>query len=316
MHFAKIALLTAGIATVFALFACQTHHLTPSEGYVNVTGGRVWYRIVGSGSRTPLLVVNGGPGNSSHYVKPLSALADERPVIFYDQLGCGRSDRPDDTTLWRIERFVEEIAQVRKALGLEEVHLYGHSWGAMLAVDYMLTKPKGIESLILGSPPLSISRWFQDADTLLATLPDSIQKVVRAGERENKRNTPEYQSALMFYLQQFVARKLPWSLDLDSCNSQSSSAIYVYMWGPSEFQCGGKLCDYDCTAELCAIKVPVLFTAGQFDAVRPQTMKYYQSLVPGSELAILANCAHLTMHDDSAAYNGIIREFLDRVDAK
>jgi len=185
MNFAKISLLMAGIATAFTLFACQTHRLTPSEGYVNVTGGRVWYRIVGSGSRTPLLVVNGGPGNSSHYVKPLSALADERPVIFYDQLGCGRSDRPDDTTLWRTERFVEEVAQIRKALGLEEVHLYGHSWGTMLAVDYMLTKPKGIKSLILASPALSIRDGFRMRIT--CWLPYRIRSRKLSGRAKGKR---------------------------------------------------------------------------------------------------------------------------------
>ena len=316
MNLTKITLLAAGIATAFTLFACQTHRLTPSEGYVNVTGGRVWYRIVGSGSRTPLLVVNGGPGNSSHYVKPLSALADERPVIFYDQLGCGRSDRPDDTTLWRTERFVEEVAQIRKALGLEEVHLYGHSWGTMLAVDYMLTKPKGIKSLILASPALSVSRWVQDANNLLATLPDSIQEVIRKGEREEKTDSPEYQSAMMYYYHQFLARKLPWSADFDSSISQGNTAIYAYMWGPSELQCSGTLRDYDRTAELNTIKVPVLFTTGQFDEATPQTVRYYQSLIPGAELAILPNCAHLTMHDDPAANNEVLRKFLSRIDAR
>src|SRR5712692_7209597 len=105
----------------------------PGEGYIQVPGGRVWYRIVGNGPRTPLLVLHGGRGAASYYLKPLAALADERPVIFYDQLGTGHSDHPPDTTTPRLERLVDELARVRLALGLKEVHLYGHSWGAVLA---------------------------------------------------------------------------------------------------------------------------------------------------------------------------------------
>lgn len=316
MKLSRTIFVTAGTVVVLMQLACQSHQLTPGEGYVDVTGGRAWYRIVGSGSRTPLLVLHGGPGVPSYYLKPLDGLADDRPVIFYDQLGCGKSDHPTDTSLWRIERFVEELAQVRKALGLEEIHLLGHSWGTMLAVDYMLTKPEGIKSLILASPCLSIPRWIRDGDSLLTTLPDSIQNTVRENQQAGTTDSPEYLGAVMAYYQQYVARKLPWSADLDSSFSQISLAVYGYMWGPSEFKCSGTLRDYDRTDKLNTLKLPTLFTAGQFDEATPQTVKYYQSLVPGAELAILPDCAHLTMHDDSVAYNGIIREFLDRVDAK
>jgi len=105
---------------------CRERGLTQGEGYGPVQGGRVWYRIVGTGPRTPLLVLHGGPGVPSYYLKPLAALADERPVIFYDQLGAGHSDHPTDTTLWRIERFVEELGRVRQALGLEVFDSSGH----------------------------------------------------------------------------------------------------------------------------------------------------------------------------------------------
>src|SRR5262245_51589154 len=108
--------------------------LEAHEGYVPVTGGRVWYQIVGSGAAIPLLVLHGGPGVPHDYLEPLAALADERPVIFYDQLGCGKSERPDDVSLWRIERFAEEVGQVRQALGLSQVHLLGHSIGTMVAL--------------------------------------------------------------------------------------------------------------------------------------------------------------------------------------
>src|SRR5258707_13101732 len=116
-----------------------------AEGFIEVGGGRVWYRSVGPGGPgggadgaggVPLLCLHGGPGFTHYYLEPLEALADRRQVIFYDQLGCGRSDRPEDVALWTVERFVEEVAQVRAALGLERLHLVGKSWGGMLGIQY------------------------------------------------------------------------------------------------------------------------------------------------------------------------------------
>lgn len=283
--------------------------LVPSEGFVEVTGGKVWYRIVGSGERTPLLVLHGGPGVSSVYLKPLEALADDRPVIFYDQLGCGKSPGPSDTTLWTIERFVGEIAQVREALGLKEVHLYGHSWGTMLAVDYMLTKPSGIRSLVLSSPLLSKSRWHHDADSLLGTLPDSLQAVIRHHRRLGTTDAPAYHSAMKVYSEQYHARRLPWSADLDSAFAQWNQAMFKYMFA-------GALSAYDRTDRLSEIDIPTLLTAGQYDKATPATVKYYQGLIPGAEFALLKDCAHLTMQDDPETDIRIIRAFLAKVESK
>ena len=129
--------------------------MNPKEGYINVEGGRVWYRVSGSGNETPLLLLHGGPGAPSYYLNPLDGISRDRPVIFYDQLGAGRSDRPTDTSLWTVDRYVRELGDVRAALGLDQVHILGHSWGTMLAVDYMLTQPEGVKSLILASPAIS-----------------------------------------------------------------------------------------------------------------------------------------------------------------
>lgn len=294
----------------------KSTELVPGEGFIEVTGGQVWYRIVGGGECTPLLLLNGGPGASSVYLTPLEALADDRPVIFYDQLGSGKSDWPLDTTLWTIEHFVAEIAQVREALGLEEIHLYGHSWGTMLATDYVLSRPDGVVSLVLAGPALSVPRSISDADSLLGTLPDSVQKAIRLHERDGTTESPEYQSALWVYYGQFFARRQPWSDELDSTFSHVNSAMYRYMWGPSEFTVNGTLCDYDRTARLGEITTPTLLTAGEFDYCTPATVRYYQSLIPGAEFALVKNCAHLTMHDDPEADVQIIREFLDRVEGE
>jgi proline iminopeptidase len=290
--------------------------LSPEEGYVQVPGGRVWYRIEGSGTATPLLVLHGGPGATHHYLKPLAALADERPVIFYDQLGSGRSDRPTDTTLWRVERFVDELSQVRLALGLDEVHLLGHSWGTMLAVDYLLTRPAGVRSVILASPALSTARWLADADSLVRTLPDSLQQVIRKHEAAGTTTDPEYQAAVVAFYQRYLARRLPWSADLDSTLQGFGTPLYNYMWGPSEFTATGTLRSYDRTDRLGELALPVLFTTGRYDEAMPGTVAFYQMRVPGARLTVLDNSAHLTMHDEPGRYVQVVREFLRDVETR
>jgi proline iminopeptidase len=296
--------------------ACAPRGLQPGEGFVDVPGGRVWYRIVGSGTETPLLLLHGGPGVPSYYLKPLAALADERPVVFYDQLGAGHSDPITDTTLLTVDRFVAELAAVREALGLDEVHILGHSWGTMLATDYLLTKPAGVRSVILASPAISIPRWLADTDTLLGEMPDSIQDAVARHEAAGTFDAPEYQAGVIAFYQRYLARTLPWSADLDSAIAQLSTTVYGYMWGPSEFTATGTLLDYDRTGRLNELALPTLFTAGRYDEARPATVEYYRSLVPGAELVILENSAHLTMHDEPEENVRIVREFLRRVEGR
>ncbi len=311
----RMLLSTAGVSLL--LLGCQPDGgLSPGEGYVDVPGGKVWYQIVGNGPATPLLVLHGGPGAPSYYLKPLAALADERPVVFYDQLGAGHSEAPADTTLWKIDRFVRELARVREQLGLSEVHILGHSWGSMLAMDYMLTQPLGVRSLVLASPALSVTRWVRDADSLKATLPDSVQAIIAHHEASGTTDASEYQDAVMEYYRRFLARKQPWSPDVDSTFAQFNADLYGYMWGPSEFRATGTLKDYDRTASLPDLTLPVLFTAGRYDEATPATVTYFQSLVPGAELAILEGSAHLTMQDEPEEYVSVVRAFLRRVEQR
>ncbi|MDX2093225.1 MAG: alpha/beta fold hydrolase, partial [Kofleriaceae bacterium] len=128
------------------------------QGYIPVDGHRVWYRRVGSGG-IPLLLLHGGPGAGHDYLEPLEGLARDREVIFFDQLGCGRSDQPADRSLWRIERFVREIDTVRAALGLDRIHLLGQSWGGWLGIEYLLSQPRGIVSATLASTSASIPQF-------------------------------------------------------------------------------------------------------------------------------------------------------------
>ena len=295
---------------------CRRTGLQPGEGYVNVQGGRIWYRIVGSGTRTPLLLLHGGPGAPSYYLNPLAALADERPVIFYDQLGAGRSDKPTDVTLWHVERFVQELSELRRALGLKQVHILGHSWGTMLAVDYMVTKPAGVRSLILASPSLSIGRWLEDAETLKRTLPQSVQDAIARNEAAGSFDSPEYQSAMMEYYKRYLCRRNPWSDDVNKTLEELGQSVYRTMWGPSEFTATGSLRTYERAEQLRTLNLPVLFTAGQYDEARPATTEYYRSLVPGAKLRIFENSGHLTMEDEPEAYVQAVRDFLHEVESR
>jgi proline-specific peptidase len=295
---------------------CRRTGLQPGEGYVNVQGGRIWYRIVGSGTRTPLLLLHGGPGAPSYYLNPLAALADERPVIFYDQLGAGRSDKPTDVTLWHVERFVQELSELRRALGLKQVHILGHSWGTMLAVDYMVTKPAGVRSLILASPSLSIGRWLKDAETLKRTLPQSVQDAIARNEAAGSFDSPEYQSAMMEYYKRYLCRRNPWSDDVNKTLEELGQSVYRTMWGPSEFTATGSLRTYERAEQLRTLNLPVLFTAGRYDEARPATTEYYRSLVPGAKLRIFENSGHLTMEDEPEAYVQAVRDFLHEVESR
>ena len=297
------------------LSGCTDAGLTPGEGFIDVQGGQVWYRIVGSGTATPLLLLHGGPGAPSYYLTPLERLASDRPVIFYDQLGAGRSPAPDDPALWTIERFVKELAQVRAALGLDEVHILGHSWGSMLAMDYLVTEPAGVKSVIFASPALNLSRWTADARELLKRLPEETRAVIERHESKGTTDAPAYQDAVMDYYRLYMSRSDPWSPDLLASLEAFNTELYGYMWGPSEFTATGTLRDYNREADLPNLDIPVLFTAGRFDEATPDTVKYYQSLVPGSKIMIFEKSAHVTMLDEPDAYAEAIRRFLNRVDA-
>ena len=308
---------TALLSVLLAAAACgpsSPRGLSPREGYIPVTGGRVWYRIMGSGTRTPLLVLHGGPGVPSTYLKPLAALADERPVVFYDQLGSGHSEHPVDSALWTMQRFLGELGEVRRALGLSEIHLYGHSWGTMLATDYVLSHPPGVKSLIMAGPALDFHRYKNDDDSLVATLPASVRAVLASHDRDLTCAAPDYQAAMGQYYTRFFARRLPWSIDLDSAVQGYDPTASNVIWGPCR-SATGPLASYDRSSRLGEIRVPTLFLVGQYDPATPATTRFYQSRIAGSELVVFDSTGHLPMQDYPARYVAAVRGFLDKVDS-
>lgn len=310
MKFKLFLLLASTTLSFFLLNSCKTKEHTPREGYIEVTGGKIWYRINGEGNKTPILLLHGGPGSSSYYLDPLKELSKERPVIFIDQLGCGRSTRLTDTTLMTIENYVEQLEQVRKALDLKDFYLYGHSWGTMLGIDYYLKYPSEVKAIIFHSPLFSTDLWIKDADTLITTLPDSIQVIIRENEKNKTYTSEAYLSAVKLYYSNFLTRKETLQAKRDSSNRFTGANVYEFMWGPSEFTATGNLLSYDRVDRLKEVAVPTLLLTGEYDEARPGTVRYFQSLIPGSEFKVISNSGHVTMHDNLPETIAAINQFL------
>jgi proline iminopeptidase len=287
-----------------------------SEGFLNVPGGPVWYQVMGSGTGTPILTVHGGPGGASCSFAALEPLARARKVVLYDQLGSGRSGRPTDRSLWRVDRFVEELDLVRKQLGLKRVHLLGHSWGASLAAQYVLAKGMdGIESLILAGPLLSTADWIRDADELRKQLPAGVQEALRRHEAAGTTDSEEYRDAEQEFNRRFLSRGNPAANPL-CAGSTGNRVIYEQMWGPSEFHATGTLRTFDVTRRLHELKVPVLIVVGEFDEARPETASRYRQQIPGARLKVIPNSGHAIFDDQPAATLNALGSFLTAVEGK
>lgn len=288
------------------------------EGYLSVTGGMVWYQVVGArdddDAGDPLVLLHGGPGFPSDYLAPHVTLGEERPVVFYDQLGCGRSGRPIDSGLWRLERFVAELGQVLAGLNLTRYHLLGHSWGAMLALDYALGRPSGLRSLILASPPLSVRRWLADAARYRAALPEAVRKVLDTHEAAGTIDTDAYAEATRAYYARHVCRLDPWPEPLPRAREGSGQEVYRAMWGPNEFVIDGNLGDYERADRLPELAIPTLFTCGRHDEASPESTTFYASLVPGARTAVFEHSSHLPHLEEQDAYLRVTRDFLRGVE--
>jgi proline iminopeptidase len=287
--------------------------LAPGEARLAVDGGRIWYRVVGSGTATPAILLHGGPGYASFYMRSLEAIGADRPVVRYDQLGAGKSDRITDTAMFNIAHFVRELDSLRSHLGYDKVHIVGHSWGTILGFEYYRAHPEHVASLTLMSPALDIPAWERNAKRLVKTLSDSSQKAIATREAEKKFAAPDYQAALGEFYGKYVWLR-PVQAELDSTMAGVNEAIYNYMQGPSEFTITGTLKQYDATPMLKTVKVPVLFTVGEFDEADPPTVKRHAAMTPGAKVAVIPNAAHLVECDNPDETNRVVREFLKSVD--
>jgi len=285
------------------------------DGFLDGRFGRIWYAVHGSGTPgIPLLVLHGGPGVPHDYLESLSALSDERPVIFYDQFGCGNSDRSSDPASSTLRYFVEELAQVRAGLGLGQVHLLGQSWGCMLAADYLLShRPEGVAGVVFSAPCLSAPRFAADLRGYLADMPEDLVTVIERCEATGEFDSPAYEEAVNAFYRKHVCRLDPWPDCMLRTLGKMGLDVYHRMWGPSEFTLTGTLKDFDCSDRLGEITVPTLFTCGRFDEATPETTAFYHRKLSGSEMVIFEDASHEHHLEKPEEFLTSVRGFLKRI---
>lgn len=300
-----------------------------NEGHVEVPGGKVWYRIVGaSNPGIPILALHGGPGFPSTDLKPLEALATDRPVVFYDQLGCGNSRLPDQddhdySSLWTKERFVEELTAVRQALNLEEFHLFGLSWGGTLAAEYLITKnPNGVKSVVLASPMLSASRFQKDIAELFTQIAPDAQLVMQAYEAQGDTTNPEYRRLKNEFETRFILGKdisefPPDQREaLEESDAKVGRQVLETMLCKSLADITGNLKDHERVADLVKIKAPVLFTAGRHDEITPESVEEFHNAIPGSQFVVFENSAHMGHFTETDRFMSTVSDFIKQVEAE
>ena len=293
-----------------------------AEGHVPFSIGRTWYRSVAAErdeGRVPLLCLHGGPGANWLHLKPYEALADERQVVFYDQLGAGNSAvaEPHDPAMWTPELYVEEVDSVRTALGLDRVHLLGHSWGGMLGMQYAAGRPEGLVSLIVESSPPSVPAWMPEVARLRSELPPEVEATLREHEEAGTTDSPEYEEAVMVFYQRHLCRTDPWPDWLVECFQalDANPEVYHSMNGPSEFHVIGTIKDWDITDRLGQIDVPTLVFSGRYDEVTPVTTEAAHRAVPGSEYVVMEESSHMAQAEQPEETLELVRGFLSRVEA-
>jgi proline iminopeptidase len=286
---------------------------------IPIHGGkyRVWTKRVGSGT-IKLLTLHGGPGCTHEYFECFEDFLPQAGIEFYyyDQLGSHYSDQPDDKSLWTIARFVEELEQVRAALGLEQFYLYGHSWGGMLGIEYLLKYPQHVKGFILSNMSASIPSYVTYVNRLRSLLPPGTIAILDKHEAARDYENPEYVDVIM---RQVYARHLcrtdPMPEPVQRTFRHLATQVYYTMQGPNEFVVTGTFKDWDRWTDLPKIKVPTLVIGAKHDEMDTEDIKREGALLPRSRVAICENGSHLSMWDDQEAYFRHLLDFIRDVEA-
>jgi proline-specific peptidase len=292
-----------------------------SAGTVKANGFKVWYESYGalpkdSGSQTkdiPLVVLHGGPGFPHDYLLPLAELSNTgRPVVFYDQTGCGKSERCRNKAIYTMDFFVDELFAFRKALGLDEIDLLGHSWGAMLALETAVRQREkvGIRSLILASGSPSTQLWCAGTNRLVAAMPDDFSHKVKQLEEKGKVNTPAYQKLTRAFSKRHGCRLRRAPACLRKSRKKFGPKPYKVMWGNNEFVCTGNLFDWSVVDKLASISVPTLITSGRYDESTYKVNLVLRRAIRNSRWKIFQNSAHLAHLEEKERYLQELEAFL------
>lgn len=283
---------------------------------------RVWTKRVGNNPRIKVLLLHGGPAMTHEYWEAVDSFFPGAGVeyYYYDQLGSYYSDQPDDDRLWEIDRFVDEVEQVRLALDLDKDNFFlmGNSWGGLLAMEYALKHQEHLKGLIISNMMASLPAYDKYADEVLAKRldPDALAEI-RALEAAGDFGNPRYEDLLM---QEHYTRhvlRMPvedWPDPVLRTLKHANRHVYVLMQGPSEFGIGGRLADWDRTADIHKITVPTLVTAARWDTMDPEHMRWMADEIPHARTLELPDGSHLSMYDDQERYFDGVIKFLRDVD--
>lgn len=290
------------------------HERAPDETIrIPVEGREVVAYSFGSGDEV-LLCLNGGPGLACDYLREAhSWLADHGfRVIAYDQLGTGASDGADDLSLWTVPRYATEVETVRRYLGLEDFHLLGHSWGTFLGIEYALTYPGHIRTLILEDGAGDIPHLVSELNRLRSSLgPETVAMMLRH-EAEGTLDHPEYQAAITILNYRHVCRLPVWPAPVRRSLDHWNMVIYGTMQGPNEFTFTGNYKDWNRLADMHRIGVPALITCGLHDELTPACAAKMRHALPSAELRVFGRSAHMPFYEEPEAYAAVILDFLNR----
>ena len=274
---------------------------------IPVVGGKykVWTKKIGSGP-IKVLLLHGGPGFTHCYLEAMESFLPQAgiEIYYYDQLGCGNSDIPEDPALWTLPRYVEEVEEVRRGLGLDNFVLYGHSWGGMLAIDYALKYQQYLHGLVISNMAAGVQAAIKRGITLKNTLlpPEKLARL-NALEAKQDYDNPEYEGIMMEDLYpKMICRIQPWPEPITRAFRLANLKIYNEMQGKSEFQVTGNFKDWERWDRLHEIKVKALTIGARYDEMDPEDMKRMATLMPNATSAICPNGSHMALWDDQAIY--------------
>jgi proline iminopeptidase len=279
---------------------------------------RVWTKTIGNNPATKVLLLNGGPGCTHEYFECFENFLPAAGIefIYYDQLGCGNSDNPADTSMWDLPRFVEEVEQVRIALDLDSSNCYllGHSWGGILALEYALKYQHHIKGLIISNMMCSCPDYGNYADEVLAPKMDQdVLDTIRSIESRGDFSDPKYMGLLMPHFYQEHICRIPvdeWPEPLKRSLAKINQSLYVTMQGPSEFGIAGKLANWDRKDRLKEISIPTLTIGAKDDTMDPEHMKWMSTQVQRGTYAYCPNGSHMCFYDDQENYFRGLLSFL------
>jgi proline iminopeptidase len=287
------------------------------EGYVESRGHRTWYRVVGEGhdGRDPLVCLHGGPGSTHNYFAPLERLAEEgRVVVLYDQVGCGKSDRPTHIE-WSVGVFVAELAALRTQLELDRIHLLGTSWGGQLALEHALSGYGGLTSLVLSSTLASVDEWAEEARRLRAELPREIVDVLDRCEQAEAFDDPAYRRALAAFDDRSVHRGARGRPELERMHAELGKEAYLAMVGPNEWTVTGALRGWDVRGRLGEIAVPALVVRGRHDLCTERIAATLLRGLPDAREVVFEESSHMPVLEETDRYLQVVESFLRETEA-